>query len=480
MLLEELVQANVLENNDQECKARLNRQDIVGWMKTIAGFANADGGRMYIGVEDKTGKLIGFDRIEADNERNYLNNQINEHLYPHPNYTINFIPYVIHEKQRYIIELIVSQSDIKPVIFKINGIPAIYMRRNGFTNAATYEEIRKMSLESTHLQYDMLPSKIEYKPDDFMMLRAFCQNHGGKALTEKFFLEIGFIAKDMQLRNGAVLFMDDYKGEKTTVQCSVFSGFTKGSERIVSINKYKGNLTNSINYMREFVETRMNHSVLKLDDRRVDIDAYPTRALFEGIINAVVHRDYFLDGTQIQIDMFRDRLEISSPGSFYEGAPLGRTQNLSSIISKRRNELICNVFVRCNVMEAAGTGFDKIIEEYSGADERHKPYVISTSDHFTLVLPDLTYAEGTSIAVTPDKLAYVPIPNGTRHDGRVLAYCYNMARKSSEIASYLGITDSTYFRKNTLANLVKTGYLTSEKAGRAIYYKTSKAHVKLN
>ena len=50
----------------------------------------------------------------------------------------------------------------------------------------------------------------------------------------------------------------------------------------------------------------------------IGVDAYPARALFEGIINAIAHRDYFLDGTQIQVDMFKNRLEISSPGSFFK------------------------------------------------------------------------------------------------------------------------------------------------------------------
>lgn len=51
---------------------------------------------------------------------------------------------------------------------------------------------------------------------------------------------------------------------------------------------------------------------------RVDIDSYPDRAVLEGVINAIAHRDYFIDGSQIQIDMFKDRLEISSPGGFYK------------------------------------------------------------------------------------------------------------------------------------------------------------------
>lgn len=84
MLLEEIVPTPALENSEFECKARLNRDDVEGWLKTVAGFANADGGTLYIGVEDKSNKLIGFTRDKADSERNYFNNQVNEHISPRP------------------------------------------------------------------------------------------------------------------------------------------------------------------------------------------------------------------------------------------------------------------------------------------------------------------------------------------------------------------------------------------------------------
>lgn len=58
MFLEELVEDMQLENDELECKSRLNREDVVGWLKTIAGFANSVGGDIYIGVEDKSNKLI--------------------------------------------------------------------------------------------------------------------------------------------------------------------------------------------------------------------------------------------------------------------------------------------------------------------------------------------------------------------------------------------------------------------------------------
>ncbi len=480
MYLEEIIENIQLENDKFECKAKLNRDDIVGWLKTIAGFANASGGEFYVGVEDKTNKLIGFERKDADNERNYFNNQVNEHLVPRPQMEISFVRYEVKGKERFVIRVRVQDSVVKPVILKYKNIPAIYMRRDGFTNGATYEEIIDMSVKSRNTQYDILTSDIQYDASKFTMLRDFYAAHNdGKILTEKALQSMGFYNETGLLANGAILFADDYRERKTEVQCSVFSGFSKGSERIVTINRFHGNIIATINYILEFVTQRMNHSMIKLGKTRKNIDAYPQRALFEGVINAVAHRDYFLDGTQIQVDMFKDRLEISSPGSFYRGEKIGKTYDLSGIISKRRNELITSVLVSCNVMEAAGTGFDKIIEEYKGENESHRPYIFSSSDHFTLVLPDLTYMDGIENNGLP-VLMFVPAANGTEYDEKVLAFCYYQARKVSDIAKCLGISNSTYLRRKVLGNLEKQGYLKADKISRAMYFKTNPDMVRVN
>jgi len=96
MYLDEIIGDVKLESDKFESKVVLNREDVIGWLKSIAGFANASGGDFYIGVEDKTNKLIGFDRKAADNERNYFNNQVNEHLTPRPQMKISFIGYKIN------------------------------------------------------------------------------------------------------------------------------------------------------------------------------------------------------------------------------------------------------------------------------------------------------------------------------------------------------------------------------------------------
>ena len=479
MYLEEIIKENQLENDKVECKSLLNREDIVGWLKTIAGFANASGGCFYIGVEDKTNKLIGFDRKEADAERNYFNNQVSEHLTPRPQLKISFLPYKVRNQERFVIKVEIPESSVKPVILKYKNIPSIFMRRDGFTNGATYEEIIEMSIKSKNTQYDVLVSEEKYDANKLSKLREFYREHTeGKELKEKALRSIGFMNEDGYLSNGAVLFLDDYDGKKTEIMCSVYAGFNKGSQRIVTVNKFNGNITDTIEYAMDFVKQRMNHTMIKRSEKRVTVDAFPTRALFEGVINAVAHRDYYLDGTQIQIELYRDRLEISSPGGFYRGDKFGKTYDLSGIISKRRNELIAGVLVACKVMEASGSGFEKIMEEYSQADEFHKPYIYSSSDHFTLVLPDLTYGKGLNDEGVA-AIAFVPVPNGSEHDAKVLSFCYNQARKASEIADFLGISDSSYFRANILENLVNCGYLEKSKVSRASYYKTNHEMVSL-
>lgn len=478
MFLEEIYDVDILENLICEVKQRLDRNDVLGWLKTIAGFANAEGGDLFVGVEDKTNKLIGFERKEADIERNYINNTINQHLLPRPDTKISFVKYNIKGKELYIIKIHVDESNIKPVILKYHEMPMIFMRRDGYTNGATTEEIIEMSKHSIKTEYDQLISNERYNANDFTKLFTKYEKENNNKLTEKALASLGFYDSENTLKNGALLFKDDYSEGKVMMHCSVFSGFDKGSDRIVSINKINTNILDSIAYACEFVEQRMNHMIIKKSNAREDIDAFPKRAILEGVVNAVAHRDYFIDNSQINIVIYKDRLEITSPGKFYEGNPIKKTYDLSNIISKRRNSLISEVLVKCKLMEASGTGFDKIYNEYKNADNNHKPFIYSNNESFTLVLPDLTYQEGIRTDENPEVM-FVPVKNGSNYDEKVLSYCYNKARKSSEIAKYLGLTDSSYFRKNVLECLIKENYLIKGKMANAACFKTNREKVSL-
>ena len=96
----------------------------------------------------------------------------------------------------------------------------------------------------------------------------------------------------------------------------------------------------------------------------------------------------------------------------------------------------------------------------------------------TLVLPDLTYENGVEDSKVP-VLTFAPVPGGTEMDEKVLSFCYHQARKVSEIAEYLKVSDTTYLRKNVLGNLEKNGYLEKSRLSRAMFYKTNPEMVEI-
>lgn len=111
----------------------------------------------------------------------------------------------------------------------------------------------------------------------------------------------------------------------------------------------------------------------------------------------MAHRDYFLSGSAIYVDLFKNRLVISSPGCFFGTGDMKKTYKLDSFISNRRNELICDIFIMCKAMEDKGTGFEKILEDYKNVDLKYKPFIFAKNNQFSIVLPDLTNKDGVGL-----------------------------------------------------------------------------------
>ena len=105
-----------------------------------------------------------------------------------------------------------------------------------------------------------------------------------------------------------------------------------------------------------FIErnTRTAYRIEEL--KRQNIPEYPMKALREAITNAVMHRDWFLDGANVFVEIYTARIEVVSPGSLPKGvtlADLGRK-------SVRRNALVSDLLHRIDFVEKAGTGIRRI------------------------------------------------------------------------------------------------------------------------
>lgn len=478
MLLNELFSQYKVENKNLECKEKLSKENILDWLKTIAGFANAKGGTFILGVENSTNKLIGFNIEDVDREKQFFYNNIKEHFDTLPEIESQILEYEIHSKKRYIIVFNIFESNVKPVILKYKGAPLIYLRRDGYTNYATVEEIMRMVKYSNTPKYDKDKTDIEFDFNNFNKLKLFYLENVGKELTIKDLESINFFDDKNRLYKGSNLFSDNYDGKDLHVVFSLYEGLTRGDNVILSSSEFKGNAIDAYKFMYDNINLRMNHGFIKKDTTRVDFDSYPKRSLFEAIINSLVHKDYYIDGSAIYVDMFKDRLVISSPGSPYGKDELKKTYNLNTFASKRRNELISNIFVLCHAMEAKRTGFEKIMEDYKDQDIKHKPFIYSKNNQFSIVLPDITYKDG--VSVDAESIALLSkIENPTRFDFSILCFCYENSHSIKEISEYLNISDSTFFRKNVILNLVNQNFLLKNKSGNKTIYLTNKEKIKL-
>ena len=135
---------------------------------------------------------------------------------------------------------------------------------------------------------------------------------------------------------------------------------------------------------------------------------YVERSYHEALVNALAHRDYLVNGSEVHIDIYDDRLEIYSPGGMPDGSLIQERDPLM-VPSTRRNPVLADVLNRLGYMERKGSGFGKIISGYefqiNYADTK-KPSFRSDRYQFTVVMPNLNYSVlADNMLIDPKKVA---------------------------------------------------------------------------
>ncbi len=474
MTLEELLKKDIFETEEVEIKQSLAK-DPFSWLKSVAAFSNSKGGIFYLGVKNEDHTLIGYSKEEVDKEILFFNNEVNQHLSPKPKFSIAYLPYEAKkEMTRYIIEIDIKRSDYRPVIYKYKGVPGIYVRGEGQTNPATQEEITDMVLISARANYDELFTDEIYNETNFKLLRESYKEANGQELNEKALQAIGFLDEKGHLSNAAKLFSDKSNDPITEIRCAKWPTLKKDESLILSMEEFKGNLLNGVNFIVDYVKRNENRGELKTSNGRISVSSFPERSVLEAAVNAVAHRNYFMDGFYILVDIFPDRLEIDSPGSLLSGESLHNETDISSIRPRYRNKVISSVFKKLRLMEQEGSGFDKIVADYKNFD--NKPFVNSSSSHFVITLPDLLYKLPLHKETKQTVVLFSPIVDQKDNDTKILSCCYLSYRSIKEIAESLSASASTYLRKE-LNRLLEQGFLLQKKRGNAILYKTNELKV---
>ena len=198
-----------------------------------------------------------------------------------------------------------------------------------------------------------------------------------------------------KLTNAGALLADDSPIRHSRLFCTRWNGLDKSGGIVDALDsaEYSGSLIILLNEGVGFVKRNMKTRWNKTADSRIEMPDYCERSVFEALVNALIHRDYLILGSEVHIDIYDDRLTIYSPGGMPDGTRV-QERDLSSISSTRRNPVLADLFSRLGYMERQGSGFKKITESYHAAHNYRselEPQFYSDASSFQVTLYNLNY-----------------------------------------------------------------------------------------
>lgn len=287
-----------------------------------------------------------------------------------------------------------------PYYYEGDGQLIAFMRIGNESVPATPSQLRELVLRGSGESYDSLKSRYDFNNMSFTKLKSVYKQRTGNIFEDTDYESFGLIDEKGNLTNAGALLADESPVRHSRLFCTRWNGLTKASGIVDAFDdkEYTGSLVTLLQAGTDFVRNNSKKAWRKVGDGRIEMPDYPDRAVLEGVVNALIHRNYLEIGSEVHIDMFDDRIEIYSPGGMVSGISL-EGKNLLKIPSKRRNPILADIFSRLKYMERRGSGFKKILADYEGQvefDETKMPVFEADNDDFTLTLYNLNY--GTNYA----------------------------------------------------------------------------------
>jgi predicted HTH transcriptional regulator len=337
------------------------------FLKDIIAFSNSTGGQVILGVEDETGIVYGIGEQSPFKLSDAISNMISDACTPQiePDISIQTV------EDKTILVIDVSSGKFRPYYLASKGKKtSSYIRINGTSRPADARKLQELELEGQNISYDTL-QEIGKEYDEMKALD-LCQKMKRIAMdsceTEEGKLEV----KDMTLeklhdfgilcrvgRNPypthAFDLLTDNRNKASKIQCALFKGKTR--DIFIDKKEFNGPIYEQIDDAYHFVLRHIDMGAEIEGEYRKDVYELPISAIREMIANAVLHRSY-LDKSCVQVCIYDDRIEVSSPGMLYGGLDL-ETAKLGK--STCRNEAIAEAFHYMHIVEAWGTGLPRII-----------------------------------------------------------------------------------------------------------------------
>ena len=332
--------------------------------------ANGKGGKLVFGVENGTWAVTGFSKEEVFQKMDAITNAIFDSC--EPKITPNIAVQEIDGRAIIVVEIIPGMQ--RPYYIKSQGImEGTYIRVAGTTRHAERYRVQELIMEGTNRSFDQMEREQTVSEEE---IAAFCEKMYQHALklaeTDTAREQIQKVGKNQLLSwkllvehdgvyhptNGYLLLNGDTaEFPDAAIQCAVFKGTVR--DIFITRKEFTGPIYEQIEDAYNFVLQHIDLGSRIEGIGRQDYYELPVKTIREMISNAVCHRSYLTPG-KIQVALFDDRLEVTSPGMLDSEITI---EKMKSGLSKIRNRGIAAAFSYMNIVEAWGSGIPKMFRE---------------------------------------------------------------------------------------------------------------------
>jgi ATP-dependent DNA helicase RecG len=409
---------------------------------TMLAFLNTDGGTLYIGIEND-GSVYGVNG-DIDLEMRRVATSFRDSVTPDPTGFFKVEPE--QREGKYIIIVSVERGTSIPYCYLADGLvpQGVYVRVGSSTVMATREHIRKLIKDNSAEQFLnglSFEQNLTFEYAD----KVFAEEEVKFGREQK--LSLGLLRADGLYTNLALVLSDQCP---YSTKAAIFEGLSKA--KFKDRKEFSGSLFKQMDDVHEYLtvynRTRSTFEGLY----RIDHPDYPDIALREAFVNAVIHRDYYIEGSLL-VSMYDNRVEFMSLG----GVMPGVTYDLMLAgVSVTRNDRLANAFYRLNIIEAYGTGIPRIFDAYGNSGVKPEMPVINGG--FLIRIPNLNYNFSETVSGATVQT----------NNNRLLVLFKDAAFKKEDAADALGLSVSGAYK--LLQNMVANGQLCAKKAGRQWIY----------
>lgn len=316
------------------------------YLKWISGFANAQGGKIYIGIDDDL-SVVGVDRL-------------NEQLEDIPNKIINLTG--VFPQTNHIIK---NGKDIIEIVIEPSGMPISYRGAYYYRSGATKQEFRgaalhQFLLKRMGLNWEDIPCEgirledIDDKAIEYFLDHAIEEGRmapdARKSSKEEVLYNLGLL-KGTTPTNGAVLLFGKYPQRIFVTSGFKIGRFGLDDADLMNQDLIEGNLIQMTDKIMQVLNSKYLIRPIHYEGlRRKEPLEIPESALREIIFNSIVHKLQF--GTWNQMSIYDDHIRLWNEGTLPENFTVETL--MSKHTSKPRNPKMAQVFYRAGFIEAWG------------------------------------------------------------------------------------------------------------------------------